>query len=218
VTDKPPINALRTLGDELETAARARTDARNPAPRPRRRRGGRRALALALGGVAVAGAVAGAGELISVGRETPDEPDKPARYQPGPHGSEVVATARDPEASTAWGVAVYMSTRREDCAIAGQLRGSEIGLIERGVFHPYQPSTTGVCRDVSGRQLAGDLRVIETDAGTRSIVYGRVGGDARRVELAHNGRTSVATPVRGAFLFVFEGALSPQNIKLSSTT
>jgi hypothetical protein len=202
----PRRTASEQLLDQLMEAAR-RDEALHGPPRRARRR--RRALGLLAAVLLGGAAAAGAAELISTGEPVRDRSASSPRYEPpAGRGPELVTKAPDSAGGAAWGVAVYTSGSGEDCALAGQVRGVELGVIRAGRFHPYARGTTGTCADLSRVRVMHD-RLTITGAAPRTVVFGRTSKPERTVVVDVDGRTYSARPARGgAFVFVFDGKLA----------
>lgn len=200
----PDLPALDALREELHTAAQR--EIASPAQR-RRRRPHRRALIAALAALVVAGG-ATAAQLISSGSPVKDVAGKPSRYEPRSSRAAIPdATAPDPARKLPWGVLVYTSASGQPCAIAAQVRaGTEPGLVEKGVFHPNAPNTSGACGKRGLRHPFVDVRYI-TSAPARTIIYGRARPGKRLVEFRGPGGRDYSAHLgrRGGFLFVFAG-------------
>jgi hypothetical protein len=209
------VNAPRSARDELleEIMAAARREEameRGAATTGRRGRRHRRRVvgvivALGLG----AAAVAGAADLISTGDPVPDTSFHSPRYAPPPKGApELVAKAHDPQTNTTWGVGVFTSEDGLDCAVAGQVRGLSLGLIRDGRFHPYERGTTGTCGHKNLALMHDRLTI--GGSRPRTIVFGRTRNTDRYVVVESGGKSRSVRPARGgAFLFVFDGPLLP---------
>jgi hypothetical protein len=194
----PPLDELR---ENLRDAARREMEPR--ARRSRRRRNVAVAVAIAVLGAA---AVAGAAELISTGDPVPDEPERRQEHRPSDRPA-IAVTAPDEAAGLSWGVAVYEGRGGEACALAGQVRGSALGVVRDGVFRPYASGTVGACGDLESIPYFNDVRSFDV-AGGRSLVFGRAREGTERMELRHEGRRyEAAVGEGGAFLFVFDEPL-----------
>jgi hypothetical protein len=206
--ESPHRSASEQLLDQLMEAARRDEALTQPPRRPRRRR--RRAVAVLAAVLLGGAAAAGAADLISTGEPIPDRTVRGPRYDPAAEGAPALATkASDPTGAAAWGVGIYTSAAGEDCAVAGQVRGVELGQIRDGKFHPYERGTSGACANLSQLQLLSD-RLFVRGAQPRTILYGRTSRPERSVTVDLNGKTYSARPARGgAFVFVFAGNLLP---------
>jgi len=212
MTDNRRSPALDELRAQLHEAARRQLE---PTPQPRGHWSPRRQLAVAVAAaLLLAGAIAGAAQLISTGKDAKDVPGKPRRYQPGPGGSTVVATAPDPAGGGAWGLARYRSTSGEACVIVGQLRGTRLGLVSGGLFHRYQSTTSGVCGDLDRFPVIGDVRRFSTADGARSLVYGLARPGVTAVRVSQHGHTTVAQTQHGSYLLVFRGSLAASGVRV----
>jgi hypothetical protein len=160
-------------------------------------------LAVALLGAAAA---AGAGELISAGEPVQDDRAVSPAYLPDGSRIQIDGRAGDPGRRETWIVGIYKARNGQKCAIAGQLRGAEMGTITDGVFHAYGSSYTGAC----GKPGTIDL----LRRGDRTVVYGFT-RPGRRVTAAYDGppRPTTAGP-HGGWLFVYEGRLSPTDVRI----
>jgi hypothetical protein len=197
------IPALDELRESLREAARRDIEAAAPRRRRRRRRRAGGLLAVALLGAAAA---AGAAELISAGDPVQDTRAQTSAYRPDGTPMQIDARAADPERKETWVVGVYTARNGEQCALAGQLRGNEIGEIAGGVFHAYGAQTTGSC----GR--AGTRDLLRRD--DRTVVFGLAKPGAR-VTATSDGKAAHAVAGRdGGFLFVYRGTLGPADVQI----
>ena len=103
-------------------------------------------------------------------------------------------------------VGVYRARNGDSCALAGQLRGSEIGEIAGGVFHAYSQNTAGACGGAgTGDRLLGDDRTIFFGlAKPGARVTATLDGDARSTTAGRN----------GGFLFVYRGELDSAGLQI----
>lgn len=204
------LPAMRELREGLRAAAHRQ--AASHTPRRRLRRGG---LALAFVALLIGG-VAGAASLLSVGDPVPDRRGKQGKHLPAAPGSSSVAVmATDPKTKQQFGVAPYTDRAGQPCAIAGQLRVGRLGLIMKGVFHPYASATSGACGSLRTRPLFGDVRYFQ-EPELRSVVYGRARQGVREVTLILGGQSHAArTGHGGTFVFLLEGRVVLADIDLS---
>ena len=200
--------ASEQLLDQLMEAARRDEALAQPPRRARRRR--RRALGLLAAIVLGGAAAAGAADLISSGEPVPDRTLRGPRYDPAAKGSpDLAAKAGDAKGVGPWGVGIYTSAAGKDCAVAGQVRGVELGVIRNGTFHAYERGTSGACADLSRVGLFSD-RLTIPGANPRTIIFGRTSHPKRMVSVTVDGETRSTRPARGgAFLFVYAGKLAP---------
>jgi hypothetical protein len=197
------IPALDELRESLREAARRDVEAAAPRLRRRRRR---RATGLLAVGLLGAAAAAGAAELISSGEPVQDTRVQSAAYRPDGSRIQIDARAPDPDRRETWVVGVYTARNGQTCALAGQLRGSQMGTITKGVFHAYASSFTGSC----GKRRSADL----LPRGDRTVVYG-FAPPGTRVTAAYDGQTQPTTAgPHGGWLFLYEGRLTPAEIRL----
>jgi hypothetical protein len=211
------IPQMDEFRDELR-AAIAREEAAAAAAQPvrRRRRLGRRPLAISLAALLVgAGAAATASQLISVGEPTKVPNEQPARYRPGSAAPVVAATAPDPALHASWGVAIYDAPDGQQCVFSGQVRGSQLGRIVGGTFHPFPPGTSGACRTLAPTTVVTDVTSFPTSP-RRTLFFGRAGGTVAAVRFHDGAKTLARTRVGqgGAFLFVLDGPPDPRTDKL----
>ncbi|MDA0174154.1 hypothetical protein OJ998_33945 [Solirubrobacter taibaiensis] len=206
MSDRRAQNAVR---DQLVAAALAE--------RPRRRRRttvGIAVIAALLGATAVAEATG----LLAMGEpiETllpADESARVHKYQP-PDGTTLVVSAPDPNSRYGWGVGVYTSREGLDCALAGQVLGSALGLERDGRFHPYGPGVIGSCGNLDRLPLMSDY-VHAPGPHPRTILYGRVGTRPGPLVFQFKGkRYTPQVGNGGAFLLVFDGVIGPADVKL----
>jgi hypothetical protein len=184
------VSALEQLRENLREAARREIELNPARPRRRRRRAtGLVAIAL-LGGAAAA---ATAGELLSVGEPVPDTREHAAGFQP-------VDRLDIAAANGGYGVAIYTAQDGKHCAIAGNVNGRSLGVVQDGTFRPYARGRSGAC-NTPGRPFSSQLK-----RDGRTIVFGRAPGKRIRVE----GEAKLYPTYRGgAFLLVFEGSERP---------
>jgi len=185
--------------------------------RPRRRR--RTTVSIAVVAALLgATAVAEATGLLAMGEpiETllpADESAQFDKYQP-PDGTTLVVSAPDPNSRYGWGVGVYTSREGLDCALAGQVLGSALGLERNGRFHPYGPGVIGSCGNLDRLPLMSDL-VHVAGPHPRTVLYGRVGTRTTPVAYEFRGeRYAPRVGTGGAFLIVFDGVIMPADVKL----
>lgn len=209
--DLPTLTELR---EHLREAAR-----REMASAPRRSSVSRwrRATIIAVAALLLAAGAAGAAALLSTGEPVPDPRGKAARYLPAAVGDHRIAViAADPAAGTKWGVATYTGRNGQQCAIAGQVRAGALGVVRNGTFHPYEPGTSGPCGDLSRQRYFGDQRFYPGEQ-PRTLIYGRTQSDVSSMTLELDGeRYSARLGHGGAFLFLFEGRISPAAVHLSA--
>jgi hypothetical protein len=202
VTPQHPIPALDELRENLRQAARLDVAARH-ATRSRRRR--RRGLGAGLVVLLGAATVAGATELISVGKPIPDIPRPPGLQAAG--GLQLVVSALDRVNNVRWGVAIHQASNGQACVIGGQVRGVDLGTIAPdGKFRPYAADTVGSCRDLGeGNHMDVESHYYPPPY-DRTIYYGRAGVSTRRIVLRLGDKSYPTVPgPGGAFLFVFDG-------------
>jgi hypothetical protein len=187
------VSALNELRENLREAARRDIEARR---RVRRRRG--RALGLLVALLLGGGAVATAADLIAIGEPVPELRASAPRYEPA-GGRQIVlkAGARGRE----FGVAFYTGKNGFICVVGGHVRGTQLGMIERGTFRPYPADRPGACNRVDRINL-GSMRL-----GEDWVVLGRVPDWVRAVVVDGTRHARTAT---GAFLFVFDD--DPANV------
>lgn len=199
------LPALAELRESLREAAERDVAARAPARRRRRRRRTTGLIvALLLGGAAVAGAA----DLISSGDPVRDELEAAgAGLRPAAGVTLSVKAADEP---LPWGVGIFTSKDGEECVLFGRQRGTQIGVLERGVFRPYKSDRGGACgRTDSKLGIFSDL----TEREGRTLIAGRAKPGARTVVAVVDGeRYTARTGVGGAFIFVFKGSVSPSSV------
>jgi hypothetical protein len=207
----PSRSAHERLGEELVAAAVRQHEERGARSRGRRRR--RAVVSIALAAVLGAGAVAGAARLIATGEPLPDRTVPGARNQPA--GAPVlVAQVWDAERKTSWGVGLDTSAEGEDCALAGAVRGRELGRIEDGAFRRYEGDFSGACAALD-RALPISYDVLQARGSPpRTILFGRTLPGARTVLVTHAGETQPVPVARGGFLALFDGALTVADVRV----
>jgi hypothetical protein len=145
-----------------------------------------------LGGAAAAGAA----DLISVGKPV-REPDRSTAYRPeGATHLQIALTARS-GGELPYGVVTYTARNGDRCALAGFIRGAQLGRMQAGKFRPYASNRTGSCR--AGTKLFHDFSV----QGNRTLIYGRAAPGTRTVRVEGTTKSAPVGP-GGAFLFVFD--------------
>jgi hypothetical protein len=188
------LPALDELRESLRAAAERDVAARAPARRRRRRRGVAVIAAVLLGGAAAAGAA----ELISAGAPVRDTRRVPTRYHPST-GLQLSVKAKD--TPLWWGVGVYQTSGARSCAVAGRVRGAQLGELRGPTFHAYGPGRAGVCSNPHSKTSVS-FDTFQRDG--RTIVYGLARPGARSVFAVVDGRRSRArTGIGGAFVLVF---------------
>jgi hypothetical protein len=207
----PPRSARDELLDEIMAAARREEamERRAHETGPRARRHRRRVVGIIVALGLGAAAAAGAADLISTGEPVGDKTPRSERYQPNNAGGPaLVAKASDPAGSTTWGVGIFKSAAGLDCAVAGQVRGVSLGLIRNGQFHRYDRGSFGTC---AGKRIPiMSDRLVIGGPNPRTIVFGRTRQPDRLVVVESGGKQHSVSPAEGgAFLFVFEGKLRP---------
>ena len=154
-----------------------------------------------LGGAAVATAA----DLISIGEPVEDPRGKSSYTVPGDARVQLAVTAASGGALP-FGVGIYTAGNGDRCAIAGQVRGTTLGAVERGVFRPFAAGRTGSC----------DATRSFFDTGTiagRTVVFGRAAAAVRLVRVTVEGKPASARPGRGgAFLFVYDSGTPREGI------
>ena len=186
------MNAMKELREGLLDAAE-----RDVAAQRVRRRRSRRTIgvlvALALGGTAAATAT----DLIAIGDPSPElrTVDGFEKYEPTA-ARQVVLQADDPDSDLDYGVALYTATGAQTCALAGQLRGRQLGVVQGAVFRPYPADTIGAC--ITPGRSTFDQRQV----GRNVLVFGVAAEGVRQI--TSNGESQPPGP-GGAFLFVFGG-------------
>jgi hypothetical protein len=186
------VSALDELREGLREAARRDVDAARVRNRRRHRRTTGFVILALLGGTAAAGAA----DLISIG-EPVREPARSPAYRPeGATDLRIALTARS-GGELPYGVVTYTARNGERCALAGVLRGAQLGRMDGARFRPFSSNRTGSCR--SGTKLFHDFAVL----GDRTLVFGRAAPSTRFVRIEGTKRRAPVGP-DGAFLFVFD--------------
>jgi hypothetical protein len=209
----PPSTARDELRAQLMAAARREQARLDASPKRRKRRWRRRGfgvgVAILLGGAVAATAT----DLISTGEPVRDRGFSPPRFQPAQPGAlDLVAKASDP-ARGAWGVAIYSNAEGLSCAIAGQVRGNQLGVVRDGRFHPYAADSRGACGKLGRRSMIADTLTVR-GAEPRTILYGRARPGERTVIAEDAGTPKVAKTARGGgFIFVFKGEHSLADLR-----
>ena len=187
------MSALDELREGLREAASRDVEANRTRSRRRRWQAtGLLVLAL-LGG----GAAATATDLISVGEPVPDALPQGAKYRPAAGERRQITVTTSAGAELPFGVAVYDATNGDRCALAGMIRGVQIGKLSGNEVRPYPADRPGACRG-GGRMFLDWVTV-----GGRALLYGRASTGTRAVRLRQLGKEFRVGP-DGAFLFVFD--------------
>lgn len=215
---KPPYDdlpAMRELRERLREAARREITSAAGQTARRRPTRKRRGVLVLVGVGSAAAAAAGAATLLSVGEPAKDTRGKSQQFAPNSGDRQVDVTARDPDLPITWGVAVYTAANGDACALPGQVRGGQIGIIRDRVFHPYERSTSGPCGDLGHQRLFYDVHRFPSDH--RTVVYGRARAGVRTVAFGVKGDSySATTGHAGAFLLLFEGNVAFSDVRPKS--
>jgi hypothetical protein len=191
------VSALDELREGLREAARRDVEAGRVRNRRRHRRATGFVVLALLGGAAAAGAA----DLISIG-EPVREPARSPAYRPeGATDLQIALTARS-GGELPYGVVTYTARNGDRCALAGVIRGAQLGRMNGTEFRPFASDQTGSCR--SGTRLFHDFAVL----GDRTLIYGRAAPSTRFVRAEGTARR-VPVGAGGAFLFVFDEQPKP---------
>jgi hypothetical protein len=202
------LPALQELGRRLHAAARRDM----PVPAPRRGRG-RRALVFAVAALLLVAGAAGAARLIAVGEPVEDRRDLPKDHAPVGAG-RIVVQAPDPSGGLHWAARVYTSKAGQDCILAGQRRGSSLGITRGGVFRPFAGNTRGICGRLDRVRLFANAATFSLPA-QRTLIFGRTRPGIRAVRVTGAGAPqSVRVAQEGAFLLVFEGSVAATAVRV----
>jgi hypothetical protein len=185
------MSALDELRESLREAARRDVDAN----RVRRRRRHRRTTAVVVLALLGGGAAAGAADLISVGKPLGDIPGRNPAYRPAGATDLQIALKASSGDVLPYGVVTYTARNGDRCAMAGVIRGAQLGLMDGATFRPYSAERTGACR--TGQLQFSDLLKL----GSHSLLFGRATPSTRFVRLPLLNRR-IAVGQGGAFLFV----------------
>jgi hypothetical protein len=187
------VNALDELREGLREAARKDVEV----ARVRNRRRHRRATGFVILALFGGAAAAGAADLISIGEPVPEKAERAPAYRPdGATNLQIALKARS-GGELPYGVVTYTARNGDRCALAGVIRGAQLGLIEGNEFRPYASDRTGACR-------GADRLVLDRAAvGEHTLVYGRAAPATRTVRVRGTDRR-VAVGSGGAFLFVYD--------------
>lgn len=206
--ERNPLDELRESFRAAAVRQIEREQATSSSRRPRHRRW---MLGAAVTAVCASGGFAAATQLISAGSPRKDVEQRSSRYVWNGEGL-IALTAKDATQQLPWGVIVYRSPSKQDCALVGQLRGNELGVIDHGKFRRFEERTGGACGPKSRIPLFFDLRYLNG----RSLVFGRVRSDVATVRITHEGRSrELKRGPGGAFLFVFDAGLKSGTFKLT---
>jgi hypothetical protein len=125
------------------------------------------------------------------------EPARAPAYRPaGATHLQIALKARSGR-ELPFGVVIYTARNGDRCALAGFIRGAQLGRLQGGTFRPYASDRTGSCR--AGTRLVQDLSV----QGDRTLLYGRAAPGTRTVRVEGTTQSAAVGP-GGAFLFVFD--------------
>lgn len=215
------LPSLEGFGDQL---ARVATRDERRAGWWRRRPGGGVVLASALA-VGLAGTAAAATLVALQATVVPG----PQRAEVAPEMRVLPQTARvlslraaDPGRAPAWALRSVRTVTGERCLTVGQRRGETFGLVGLdGRFRALDASIVDGCTEPvgGGLELTG-ARVLDgaRTSDVRTVVYGLVGRDVRRVVL-QTAMTSRRLAVRdGAFLAVARGYPEDQPLTVTAIT
>ena len=203
---EPTTTAREALREQLLAAARREQAKPAEVAKRRRRRRQRRGLGLGVA-VLLGGAVAAtATDLISTGEPVRDSGFSGEKYRPAvPGAPDLVAQAPDPDGGTTWGVGVYESANGLSCAIAGHVRGTQLGLMRDGTFHPYRADSRGACGRLGSRPVIFDTMTFG-GAKPRTLLFGRTRAAGGTVLAQDGAKVRTARTARdGGFIFVYEG-------------
>lgn len=127
----------------------------------------------------------------------------------------------DPAGALAWTVRSVRSVTRETCLTVGQRRGDTFGLVGLdGRFRTLDPAIVDGCTSsTTGLALSG-ARVLDgrRREDVRTIVYGLVGRDVRRVDLRTGSTTGRLAVEGGRFLAVLRGYPEDRPVRLTAVT
>jgi hypothetical protein len=198
-----PLDAMR---DQFRAAA-ARDIAAQAAPKRSRWSRWWSGRTVFIGVVAVAGAagLATAGDLISVGEPKPEIEGRSPRYAPSSTPQITVQAPPEAGRELPFGVAVYTAKNGTNCALAGEVRGDQVGLIEGGVFRPYADNFAGACSDP---EIGPGVRS-EIEIDNHLLLFGRAGDEVAKVRMTRthgDEAQTVSVGGGGAYLFVFDDA------------
>ena len=193
------MTALEELRENLRKAAQRDIDAHRVRSRRRRRRTTGLVVLALLGGAAAASAT----DLISVGKPLRQPANRTTAYAPDGGTKMQVALTAPSGAALPYGVVTYTAKNGERCAVAGFIRGTQIGLVQGDKFRPYAVDYTGACR--KGKRLFYDSIVI----GDRVLLFGRARPATRRISVPGLA-SGVPVAKGGAFLFVADKSLRPR--------
>jgi hypothetical protein len=182
------VNALIELREHLREAARREIEGERVRRRRTRRRGAGFVAAVLLSGTAAATAT----DLISVGEPLDDAQPEMTHFRAATGAPDLVLTAGS-QGRYPFGAAIYTARNGRRCIIAGQLRGSRLGLVRNGSFRPYGTFPADTCGQSQAFFSSRDI-------GGETIVYGRARKGTQAVRI-HGRQQPVG---RGeSFLFVF---------------
>lgn len=185
------MSALDELREGLREAARRDVEAN----RARNRRRHRRATGFVILALFGGAAAAGAADLISIGAPLDDPPGRVADYRPKGATDLQIALTAPSGGELPYGVVTYTGRNGDRCAMAGVIRGAQLGLMDGDTFRPYGTDRTGACRE--GQQQFSDVATL----GSRSLLFGRAAPSTRFIRVPQlNQRIPVGQG--GAFLFV----------------
>jgi hypothetical protein len=194
------MSALDELRESLREAARVDVEAARRRRRRRRRRTGGVLAVILVGGAAAAGAT----DLISVGEPAkPPAKDLPAHYQQS--GRVQLLQTAPSGTKEPYGLGTYTAKNGQRCFLIGQVRGAQLGLVERGTFRPYPEDRSGPCQ-VSGKSVHGSIV-----AGPNTVIGGLAAPGVRLVRV-----TGIDRPIKpgkdGAWLIVVDERIPPNGI------
>jgi hypothetical protein len=203
---EPPLEPLVGLREQFRAAAARQIELERRTRRPRR------GALIAIAAVVATGGIAAGTQLISTGKPAKEPAGKTGRYRPANLGT-IAVTAADPAFPVPWGVLTYRTGRGETCALAGQVRGNELGAMKDGAFHPYEARSGGACGDIERHAYFGGVGYLNG----RTLLYGRARADVARMRLSEQGEPprSAAVGPGGAYLFVLKGRVPAGRFRLT---
>lgn len=200
--------AFDELRQNLVEAAQREVEAKRARRRRQRRTTGLIAAALIAGT-----AVAGAADLISVGKPFEDIRAQGDDYKPPPGSLQptILATAKSGR-RLPYAVGFYKANNGKLCVVAGSLRGYTLGREQDGKFRPYKRDNVGTCN-------APDRPSFDSISyAGRTLVYGRATASRPLVRITVDGKT-VTPPLQKdrSFLVVYDGELDRLRIRIKVT-
>lgn len=169
-------------------------------------KGTKRTATLTLATLGIVTAAAGATKVLVIDAGLIDaEPAPPRDVIRAPLDARLSPTrVADPDGGLPWGARTYISAGGQNCLVIGRVKAGRVGLVTQRGFEPLSAKAPGTCAPVSDIQIA--TRTYPDSTPARSVLFGLVGRNVRRVDLVIGGRTEkLPIAADGVFLKVLSG-------------